>query len=120
MTPTRLSSTDIGTTLRQRRSELQREIDAAANRSSHAGRDAADVHDAKDDADFEIASLTADAEQQRDRDELRRVNAALERLAAGTYGQCVACGEPIDPRRLQAEPASARCVACQARLEAAG
>ena len=58
--------------------------------------------------------------QQRDlalRDQAGRqlgmVEAALARLAAGTYGACVVCGGPIDPERLAALPAAEACIACQ-------
>lgn len=41
-----------------------------------------------------------------------RVHAALGRIAEGTYGTCERCGEPIDPRRLEAAPESTLCIAC--------
>ena len=36
--------------------------------------------------------------------ELRDVEAALERLDQGTYGQCEVCGRPIPDERLEANP----------------
>ena len=48
---------------------------------------------------------------------LTLVNAALQRLADGTYGQCVQCGKPIPPRRLEALPWAERDVQCEAQLE---
>lgn len=45
----------------------------------------------------------------------RAIEAALARLEAGEYGECVRCGEPIDPRRLALDPAVAQCMPC-ARL----
>lgn len=45
------------------------------------------------------------------------IDAALKRLAAGTYGQCESCGAPIDRARLEALPYASRCVKCQTRLE---
>src|SRR5215470_6873890 len=55
------------------------------------------------------------------RDALHRrlltVNQALERLNVGTYGICDRCREAIDPRRLEADPASLLCLDCQAFLE---
>ena len=44
--------------------------------------------------------------------ELVRVDAALARVAEGSYGRCADCGEPIEPRRLEASPYALRCVAC--------
>jgi RNA polymerase-binding transcription factor DksA len=42
------------------------------------------------------------------------VERALEKIAAGTYGRCDDCGEPIAPARLEALPWAARCVRCRA------
>jgi DnaK suppressor protein len=43
------------------------------------------------------------------------VVAALARLDAGTYGQCVDCGHEIPEGRLDARPDAARCVGCQSK-----
>jgi DnaK suppressor protein len=43
------------------------------------------------------------------------IDLALERLDEGTYGRCVACGEPIPQERLQAVPWAALCVPCSAK-----
>jgi DnaK suppressor protein len=45
--------------------------------------------------------------------QLRLVNEALDRFAAGDYGLCLACEEPIAPKRLQAIPWARYCVQCQ-------
>lgn len=39
------------------------------------------------------------------------VNAALERIEAGSYGTCAVGGEEIEAARLAADPAAATCVA---------
>lgn len=44
--------------------------------------------------------------------EIRMIEAALARIADGTFGECVACGEPIAEERLQAVPHAARCRNC--------
>tara|TARA_R110002049_G_scaffold157645_2_gene322624 strand:- start:196 stop:510 length:315 start_codon:yes stop_codon:yes gene_type:complete len=43
---------------------------------------------------------------------IRTVQAALERIAVGTYGRCEACGEPIGEARLSAIPEATRCLNC--------
>lgn len=48
---------------------------------------------------------------------LKQVQEALDRFAEGTYGLCEACGEPIDPARLEALPHALYCLDCQRRLE---
>lgn len=50
---------------------------------------------------------------------LADVEAALERLDAGTYGICTICGGKIDPERLLALPWTDRCIECQRREERA-
>jgi RNA polymerase-binding transcription factor DksA len=44
--------------------------------------------------------------------ELEELRAALARLAAGTYGVCTQCGDPIDAKRLEALPYAATCIEC--------
>jgi RNA polymerase-binding protein DksA len=58
-------------------------------------------------------------EQQRDlalrdrsRAELQRIDEALARLDAGTYGACTGCGNPIATERLEAIPWASTCIDC--------
>jgi DnaK suppressor protein len=55
----------------------------------------------------QVAALTASARRT-----LEEVDAALDRLAAGTYGTCLRCGRPIAPARLAARPTATLCVTC--------
>ncbi|MCW5983311.1 MAG: TraR/DksA family transcriptional regulator [Bryobacteraceae bacterium] len=48
-----------------------------------------------------------------DYQKLRMVEEALDRLDSGEYGLCLACDEPISPRRLEALPWARYCVHCQ-------
>jgi DnaK suppressor protein len=59
-------------------------------------------------------------EQQRDlalrdraQQHLALVDAALRRLDEGSFGNCVRCGTPIPPERLEALPWAAHCIDCQ-------
>ncbi|MEA3075261.1 MAG: hypothetical protein QOF60_169 [Actinomycetota bacterium] len=49
--------------------------------------------------------------------ELADVEYALQRLDAGTYGTCEACGKPIGDERLEAMPAARFCLNDQAQAE---
>lgn len=49
--------------------------------------------------------------------ELAGIAAARERVANGTYGECIDCGEPIAAARLAVNPTARRCAACQALHE---
>ena len=44
---------------------------------------------------------------------LELVDAALDRLSAGTFGLCLRCGRPIPDERLEVLPWAAFCVRCQ-------
>lgn len=49
--------------------------------------------------------------------ELRRVEMALGRVSAGTYGRCPACHEPIGRARLDIFPETEFCLPCQEMRE---
>ncbi|MEX5719520.1 TraR/DksA family transcriptional regulator [Geodermatophilus maliterrae] len=44
---------------------------------------------------------------------VEEIDAALDRLDAGTYGTCVHCGSAIPRERLESRPFAAACVSCQ-------
>ena len=46
------------------------------------------------------------------RKELEEIAAALARLDAGTYGECMECGDTIPAGRLKALPYATLCVSC--------
>ena len=74
----------------------------------HPGDQGTDISD----AEREVAVLDAAAADQR------LIEQALERIDAGTYGQCIDCGKKIPDARLKARPEVARCVADQQKFEA--
>jgi DnaK suppressor protein len=49
----------------------------------------------------------------RDSALLRQVRAALRRIDAGDFGQCLECESAISPKRLAAVPWAACCIECQ-------
>lgn len=51
--------------------------------------------------------------KQLDRQRLKQVDAALERLANGDFGICTECGGNISSKRLAAIPWADYCIACQ-------
>ena len=103
------------TKLNDRFMALRREISAELLHSDEeqycdlAGR----VHDSGEVAladllvDIELASI------DRHVQEIRDIDAALMRIAEGSYGQCCDCQEPIVIERLDAYPTARRCIACQ-------
>ncbi len=91
--------------------DLKAELEArivAIDRDFQRGRsrDSEDQAQERENDDV-LTGLVADA-----RAELADVMVALNRLEAGTYGVCSACGEDIDPRRLDSVPEASRCMDC--------
>jgi DnaK suppressor protein len=107
--------------LRERERALREEIRAALLRSEQEHyRDLAGmVSDAGDESVADMLTDIENAAVDRDVGELREVENARGRLREKTYGVCADCGEPIDYARLKAQPAAARCLACQTRQERA-
>lgn len=53
------------------------------------------------------------ATRRRTETQLRQVAAALRRLSAGSYGECVLCGGDIERRRLLDNPSTPYCRHCE-------
>jgi DnaK suppressor protein len=101
--------------LRQRWDELRDEVCDALVRTRDEGY--ADIAGRVCDLeDQSFADLLVDvnlAAVTREVGEIRDIERALQRMALGTYGTCVSCGEPIERKRLEVYPTANRCAACQ-------
>src|SRR5262245_13344715 len=58
--------------------------------------------------------------KERDRQKIREIDAALNRMAAGSYGKCQKCGREVGIERLRALPATTLCINCAAARESKG
>lgn len=78
-------------------------------------------HDTDDDeapdlGDRALSTMTRDLKYElsgTERDLLRRIDEALERLREGTFGECQNCGNPVNTPRLDAVPWARHCIDCQ-------
>ena len=77
----------------------------AASRDSNAD----DEHDPEG-ATIAFERSQVDALVRQAREHLADIDAALAKVAAGTYGLCEVCGEPIPDGRLEARPTARTCV----------
>lgn len=94
-----------------RLSALEREFGAVVESSGQAGTD--DEHDPEGATlAFERQHLAALVSQARE--QLAQIDAAMRRLAEGSYGRCERCGQPIAVARLAARPTASTCIACAA------
>ena len=54
--------------------------------------------------------------ENRIRQEMAKVEHALDKIKKGTYGLCDNCGQAIDPERLEVLPQASLCMKCKALL----
>lgn len=76
--------------------------------------------EAPDPGDSSFANLSVDlgnAAVTRDITELRKIEAARQRMENGTYGECVECETEIPYGRLEVQPTAERCAPCQEMYE---
>ena len=76
-----------------------------------------DIGDEGDRADAERTHEVSILISARDKEKLRAIEEALEKIREGTYGVCEDCGDEIGWGRLQAMPLAKLCVTCRSRLE---
>lgn len=87
---------------------LDADFDAIVDASRDSNAD--DEHDPEGQTiGFERAQLASVLDQARAR--LAELDAAVSRVADGSYGRCEVCGAPIGEARLQARPAARTCIA---------
>ncbi len=76
-----------------------------------------EVSDTKDESSLNQLSDSYIAEAGRLIEELAKVDAALARVAMGSYGTCERCGRDIALERLISQPTADRCRPCQSLRE---
>jgi DnaK suppressor protein len=101
-----------GRRARERVAALEREFAGLAEAASAAGTD--DEHDPEG-ATLAFERQHAAALLEGAREQVAAADAALARLAAGRYGGCERCGQPIGAGRLEARPTATTCIRCARR-----
>jgi RNA polymerase-binding transcription factor len=112
-------SPEIRTAVRRR---LEQELVAVSRRTAAGWPAVAEEEDVEptDTSAQQTIDLERDlgaAHDQRTHRLLDDIADALERLDAGTFGICDACGNLIEQARLLALPHARRCLGCQRRVE---
>ena len=119
---TNLTCSELGL-LQQRLGEWRRELLATLHGEygDLAGTRLPEVQDPESHPDEAASRKTSNelrtALARHDFVELRQIDEALARIAAGSYGACVDCAGPIGYERLVAAPYAARCMSCQTKFE---
>ena len=108
----RIPATETGSSYREmllaKRSEVLSGLGSRFDTRAAIGRVAED-----DQAGISHDEFISTRLNSLDYGQLRLVNEALDRLASGDYGVCLACEQPIAAKRLQAIPWARYCVMCQ-------
>jgi DnaK suppressor protein len=83
-----------------------------------------DIHVDPDDFPDEIDTASSEVNLQftgrlREREQglLSKIDAALDKIEDGVYGQCTSCGEDIGVKRLKARPVAELCIECKSEQE---
>jgi len=102
--------------LEARRKQLTVEMqgmmrDVRAGRADERAADEQDVAESYQRSDVDLAVVQMKAET------VARIDAALRRVDAGTYGRCVECEDAIAFERLRALPFALRCTSCEQSRE---
>jgi DnaK suppressor protein len=98
--------------------EKQRSLTDMVSKTEGYGREK--DQDTQDIADMAVESYTKDflfGKSAGDRQILQLIRAALQRIEDETYGYCVHCENPIQPKRLEAVPWAGHCIQCQDLME---
>jgi DnaK suppressor protein len=101
--------------LRERQAELERSLASTVAQALESNAD-----DTQDVADQAVAGYQKEmlfSEGSVRNAQLRLVRQALNRIADGSYGDCVRCSQEIGAKRIEALPWTPYCIDCQERIE---
>ena len=76
--------------------------------------------DLRDELDLSTTELETNMRMRlRNREALflKKIDEALDRITAGTFGHCEHCEEPIEPKRLEIQPTAEYCIRCKEAQE---
>ena len=108
---------DLRASLEGRRARLLADMSEMMRSVRSRSPDEREIPDAAEGADASIQDDLDLAVIQMKAETLARIDVALKRLDAGSYGDCVECGQAISKERLQAMPFAVRCTSCESTRE---
>ena len=112
-------SDTYGRQLREMRADVLAQLRAQRGGKIGRAEAAANARETESD-DWAQADAERDlafALEERESPELVAIDEALQRVADGSYGLCMDCGESIAAARLHANPVAMRCLGCQDKAE---
>ena len=101
--------------LLEQREELMGNARRALSGDIHVDPD--DFPDEMDTASSEVNLQFTGRLREREQGLLSKIDAALEKIENGEYGDCMSCGEDIGVARLRARPVAELCIECKSEQE---
>ena len=111
--PKRANYPDIRRDLERQRTSILDEVEEVL---THRG-DLEAFPDVSDQASAEVDQNFSMRIRERERKLLKKIDEALERMNAATYGICERCGGDIPYKRLKARPVTTLCIECKTLQE---
>lgn len=111
--------------LKKQREQLETEYKRLTDELTQLQNNASTAEERREGSPFgkreEEATETLELEKRlalenRVRQEMAKVEHALDKIKNGTYGLCDNCGQPISPERLEVLPQANLCLNCKALL----
>ncbi len=107
------------------RKKLLKEREAILNKSKKLKEDSYTLgtDGIQDMADAASNAYNADilmSLSDNERNMVREIDSALDKIGSGTYGICEECEEPINEKRLEANPVARYCISCKRMIEEKG
>ena len=99
--------------------QRQRALDDFSDDRTASRQEPDGAIDTEEAAELDLEKSTSLDLAGRESELVKEIDAALQRIEDGTYGQCERCGRPIDEARLKAVPTARYDAKCQAAIEAA-
>ncbi|MFQ5417506.1 MAG: TraR/DksA family transcriptional regulator [Myxococcota bacterium] len=97
------------------RDELQGNQKRALSGDIHVDPD--DFPDEIDTASSEVNLQFTGRLREREQGLLAKIDAALSKIEAGSFGECMNCGDDIGLKRLKARPVAELCIECKSEQE---
>ena len=60
---------------------------------------------------LQTQAMSVETERRR-KEEIQRIDAAFKRIDEGDYGYCLKCGDEIEKKRIELDPAVPICIGC--------
>lgn len=101
--------------LLEKKREVEERVEQLKNGDIHTNKD--DLYDDVDAASVDVDHNLLFRIRGREAHLIKKIDEALAKIEAGTYGVCAECGEDINIERLKARPVAPLCIACKEEQE---